>query len=425
MDLLTPTRAVENQRAVVQLHASCLRVAHLVHNARSDLLVTHNWRLGIRVGLTVDPHAGEGGEGGQDGPTNPDRDHALWRSDDLTLGGLRHKALQLGLETLRHVGEHGGTTRHDNVLEEVLADIEVAVVDSLFGELVETHHLLTIEGRLEHELRATDHLVVDSHNLAVRHLELLLLTGEVVDLLGEVLGDVAKVLLDLLGGLALGGGGEHDFGLLEDLADVVGEVATSEVDALDGMGHGVTLVDRDGVGHTITAIHDDTSGTARGVQGEHGLDVDVVATHVEGLEHDLGHALTVVLRVHRSLGEQDTAAVLIGLVVITDDHTELIVESVAPHLLHVVPVLDDTVLERVLEDEDTALLLGLLTDVVVLVGTDEGGLLLWVADHGGEGHLRGVLTGATGLHHTGTVVNDNGWLLLIFIHHVCVLVLPM
>merc|ERR1712086_347284 len=389
MDLLTPTRAVENQRAVVQLHASCLRVAHLVHNARSDLLVTHNWRLGIRVGLTVDPHAGEGGEGGQDGPTNPDRDHALWRSDDLDLGGLRHKALQLGLETLRHVGEHGGTTRHDNVLEEVLADIEVAVVDSLFGELVETHHLLTVEGRLEHELRATDHLVVDSHNLAVRHLELLLLTGEVVDLLG----DVAKVLLDLLGGLALGGGGEHDFGLLEDLADVVGEVATSEVDALDGMGHGVTLVDRDGVGHTITAIHDDTSGTARGVQGEHGLDVDVVATHVEGLEHDLGHALTVVLGVHRSLGEQDTAAVLIGLVVVTDDHTELIVESVAPHLLHVVPVLDDTVLERVLEDEDTALLLGLLTDVVVLVGPMEHRLVLGVADARGEGNLGGVLPG--------------------------------
>merc|ERR1711988_1466294 len=262
-----------------------------------------------------------------------------------------------------------------------------------------------------------DHLVVDSDHLAVGHLELLLLTGEVVDLLGEVVGHVAKVLLDLLGGLALGGGGEDNLGLLEDLADVVGKVATSEVDALDGVGHGVALVDGHGVGHTITTVHDDTGGAARGVQREHGLDVDVVPAHVEGLEHDLGHALTVVLGVHGSLGEEDTAAVLIGFVVVADHHAELVVESVAPHLLHVVPVLHDTVLEGVLEDEDTALLLGLLTDVVVLVGTDEGGLLLGVADHGGEGHLGCVLTGAASLHHTGTIVDHNGGLFVLVVHH--------
>merc|ERR1712159_846879 len=153
----------------------------------------------------------------------------------------------------------------------------------------------SFEGRLEHELRATDHLVVHGDDGTVGHLELLLLAGEVVDLISEGHGDVAKVLLDLLGGLTLSSGGEGDLGLLEDLADVVGQVATSKVDTLDGVRHGVTLVDGHGVGHTITAIHHDTSGTARGVQGEHSLDGDVEATDVEGLEHDLGHALTVVL----------------------------------------------------------------------------------------------------------------------------------
>merc|ERR1719160_2426711 len=95
---------------------------------------------------------------------------------------------------------------------------------------------------------------------------------------------LAKVLLDLLGGLTLSSGGEGGLGLLEDLADVVGQVTTSKVDTLDGVRHGVTLVDGHGVGHTITAIHHDTSGTARGVQGEHSLDGDVEATDVEGLE---------------------------------------------------------------------------------------------------------------------------------------------
>ena len=62
----------------------------------------------------------------------------------------------------------------------------------------------------------------------------------------------------------------------------------------------------------------------------------------------------------RRIGEQHTAAVPVGLVVVTDNHAKLIVEGAPPNL-HVVPVLHDTALERVLEDEDTALLLGLLT----------------------------------------------------------------
>jgi len=198
-----------------------------VNDAGSDLLVSHNRGGGIGVRLAGDPHASEGGQGGQDGASNPHGDHALRGSDDLDLGGLGHQRLELVLETLGHVGEHGGTTGHHNVAEEVLADIEVAVVDSLAGELVQTHQLLTVEGRLEHELWAPDHLVVHGDNLAIGHLELLLLTGEVVDLLGELLGHIAQVLLDLLGGLTLGGGGEDNLGLLEDLADVVGKVATS------------------------------------------------------------------------------------------------------------------------------------------------------------------------------------------------------
>merc|ERR1712146_54980 len=68
--------------------------------------------------------------------------YTLWRSNDLDLSSLRHETLDLSLETLWHVREHGGTTRHHNIAQEVLSDIEVAVVDSLLGQLVQTHHLL-------------------------------------------------------------------------------------------------------------------------------------------------------------------------------------------------------------------------------------------------------------------------------------------
>merc|ERR1719183_3085406 len=249
------------------------------------------------------------------------------------------------------------------------------------------------------------------------HLELLGLVLEVGHLGVVVLGDVAELLLHLLGSLLLGGGGEGDLGVHEDLAHPLGEVAASEVDALDGVGHGVTLVDGHGVRDTVTAVNDNTSGTAGGVERKHGLDGDVEPAHVEGLEHDLGHLLAVLLGVHGGLGEEDATAVLVIGVLLADNHAELVVEGVAPDLLHVVPVVHDTVVQGVLEEEDTALLLGLLTDVEVLLGTDKGRLALGVANDGGEGHLGGVLSGAAGLHHAGTVVDDNGGLLISFVTH--------
>ena len=41
--------------------------------------------------------------------------------------------------------------------------------------------------------------------------------------------------------------------------------------------------------------------------------------------------------------------------------TEFVVEGVVPDFLHVIPVCDNTVVDRVLEGEDTTLRLGLIT----------------------------------------------------------------
>ena len=59
------------------------------------------------------------------------------------------------------------------------------------------------------------------------------------------------------------------------------------------------------------------------------------------------------LGIERCLGEQD------GMLLWRD--TEFVVEGVVPDLLHVIPVCDDTVLDRVLEGEDTTLRLGFIT----------------------------------------------------------------
>ncbi|KFP10022.1 hypothetical protein Z169_01707, partial [Egretta garzetta] len=132
------------------------------------------------------------------------------------------------------------------------------------------------------------------------------------------------------------------------------------------VGQSITLVDGHGVGDTIPGVHNNTSGTTGGVQGQHGLDGHVHGRGVEGLKHDLGgrrgreiinqlylrHLLPVGLGVEGSLCEQH--GVLLG------SHAQLVVEGVVPDLLHVIPVGDNAVLDGVLQGEDPPLALGLV-----------------------------------------------------------------
>ena len=148
----------------------------------------------------------------------------------------------------------------------------------------------------------------------------------------------------------------------EDLDQVVGEVPAGEVDAHDGVRQRVPLVDRHGVGHPVAAVQHHPGRPPGGVEGQHGLDGDVQVGHVEGLEHDLGHALAVALRVVRGLGEQH------GVLLRRD--AELVVEGVVPDPLHVVPVRDDAVLDGVLQRQDPPLRLGLVAHVGLLLHAD-------------------------------------------------------
>ena len=199
-----------------------------------------------------------------------------------------------------------------------------------------------------------------------------------------------ELLLDVTDDLALGGRGEGVAALGQDLHQVVGQVAAGEVEAEDGVGKRVALVDGHGVGHTVARVQHDAGGTAGGVQGEHGLDGDVHGRGVEGLEHDLGHLLAVGLGVEGGLGEQD--GVLLG------GDAELVVEGVVPDLLHVVPVGHDAVLDGVLQGQDATLGLGLVADVrVLLAHADHDALVAGTANDGREDGAGGVVTGEASL----------------------------
>merc|ERR1719260_611170 len=125
------------------------------------------------------------------------------------------------------------------------------------------------------------------------------------------------------------------------------------------MREGITFINRDTMGNTISRVHDNTSGTARGIKGEDSLDGNIHGRHVEGLKHDLGHLLTVSLGVKRSLSQKD------GLFL--RSNTEFIVESVMPDLLHIIPVGDDSMLNWVLQGKDTSLGLSFISNISILL----------------------------------------------------------
>jgi len=372
-------------------------VVVLVESNCLEALAVDDAGAGLVVLLLGDPHLLEGGQGGQDGATDPDGVLALWGSDDLDLDGGWGQGGDLLLHTIGNTGVHGGATGHDDVSVQVLTDIHIALHDGVVDGLVDAAGFHSQEGRLEQGLGATETLVADGDHLSVGKLVRLLQGGgggSGGHLLLEVQGNIAQLLLDVTNDFTLSGGGERVTALGQDLHQVVGQIATSQIQTEDGMGQSITLIDGDGVGDTITGVQNDTGGTTGSVQGEHGLDGDVHGGRVEGLKHDLGHLLAVSLGVQGSLGQQN--GVLLG------GNAQLVVEGVVPDLLHIIPVGDDAVLDGVLQGEDTTLGLGLIADIrVLLAHTDHHTLVAWTTDDGGEDGTGCVITGETGLAHAG------------------------
>jgi len=357
---------------------------------------------GFVVFLLGDPHLLEGGQGSQDGSSDPDGVFTLRGSDDLDLDGGWSQGSDFLLHSVGNTWVHGGTSGHDGVGVQVLTDIDIALHDGVVDGFVDSARFHSQEGRLEEGFWATEAFVSDGDDLTVGKFIGLLEGGgggSGGHFLFEVKSDIAELLLDVTDNFPFSGGDERVTTFGQDLHEVVGKVTSSQVQTEDGVGEGITFVDGDGVRDTISRVQDDTGGTTGSVQGEDGLDSDVHGGAVEGFEHDLGHLFPVGLWVEGGLGEEDW--VFLG------GDTEFIVESVMPDLFHIVPVGDDTVFNGVLQGEDTSLALGFIADVAVLLThADHDTLMPGATDDGREDGTGSVVSGETGLAHTGSIVYD-------------------
>merc|ERR1719483_393141 len=262
--------------------------------------------------------------------------------------------------------------------------------------------LHSLEWRLEESLWATETFISNCDNLAVGKLIGLLKGGEGSSsghFLLKVKSNIAELLLDVTDNLTLSSGGERVSSLSKDLHQVVGKFKSSKIKTDNSMGKGITFIDWDTMGDTIPRVHDNTSGTAGCIQGEDSLDGDIHGGHVEGLKHDLGHLFTVSLWVKGSLSQKD------GLFL--RGNTELVVEGMVPDFLHIIPVGDDSVLNRALQSEDTSLGLSLISNISILLShTNHHTLVAGTSNNGWENSTRSIISSETSLAHARAIVNN-------------------
>lgn len=336
------------------------------------------------VVLLSDPAGLESGERGQSGCTLPDGELAIGGGDDSDLGAGGGLSQDLGLQAVGKALIHGGTTGDDDGLAELSTDVDVGLLDGLPGQVLERVAGEAVErGREEqlgdHDTGGTwdgDHTLVGHRVLRVT------LAGSTGGLLlgSIVLSDVTKFFLDILDNFHLGGRCEVVTVGLQASGGPLSDGATSDFHLLDGGVDGESFEDGDCVRDAIAGVDDETGRAAVGVQGHDGLDGDVGFWEVEFLEEALNHLLSVLLRVSGGLSHK-TANAFSGL------DSELVEESVMPHLLHVFPVVDDAVRDGVLEVKDTSLLLGLISDVeIFLADALHSTGMLGTTDDGGENH---------------------------------------
>merc|ERR1719203_2302579 len=151
--------------------------------------------------------------------------------------------------------------------------------------------------------------------------------------------------------------------------------------------------------HTVTRVHHDAGGAARRVKRKDGLDRDVHRGNIECLKHDLRHAFAVCLWVQGRLGQKHW--------VLFWCHTQLVIKSVVPNFLHVVPIGDDPMLYGVLQGKDATLALGLITHVaVLLVHANHDARHLRAADDRGKDRTRSIIASKSRFAHAAAVVHN-------------------
>mmetsp|Transcript_92971 Transcript_92971/g.161586 ORF Transcript_92971/g.161586 Transcript_92971/m.161586 type:complete len:204 (-) Transcript_92971:628-1239(-) len=192
--------------------------------------------------LTRDPPILEGAQRGQRGAPNPNGVLPLRWSKHLDLHHRWRKCHQLLGQALGDARQHRGAPGKHNVAEEFPAQVDVARLHRLEGQLVDTTELLANSPWMKESLWTAKALTAHRDNLTIRKLVRLLVLSMILrqpHFLGpllhglelgiEVLRHITEFLLDISHYLPFSSIGQGDPTLHEQPGQVLGQVSASQI----------------------------------------------------------------------------------------------------------------------------------------------------------------------------------------------------
>lgn len=139
---------------------------------------------------------------------------------------------------------------------------------------------------------------------------------------------------------------------------MLSHVSTANIDTLNSVVDGIAFEDGRAMAAAVTGIENQSGRVTARIQTQHSLLLEEDLGRAELLEEDVCRLRSIVVRVERWLSKKD--GMLLGR------HLQL-VEYVAPKLLHIIPISDDTVLDGIVQFENALELVSRLTNERVLL----------------------------------------------------------
>jgi len=355
---------------------------------------------------------------GQDGSSQ--EDHVLSSrgilNSDLELGQLslvsfgnllEVQVLDLLLQSRGKSGIHSGSSRKDNVVVEFGSGINIGLVDAIEQLLGHSHSFNVQKMGFEENLGSLKSLSSNSDDSSVGKGVRLDKNGGLIGqslLEFEIITNVAELLLDLSDCLKIGSSVEGVSSEQQKSDQVSSDISSSNVQTSGKMGKSESFVDGNDVSNTITRIDDNSSQQSLSVKGKDSLNGNVARLESILLKHDFNHLLSVLSGIHGSLSEHDLR--LLGL------DLQSLEEGVIPDVAHIVPVSDDSVIQRISDLEHGSQFGGFISnhdvlqlDVVNLFLRTEDGS----SNHRREDGMRKVGSSETALDKSSSVVTDNNF----------------
>lgn len=189
--------------------------------------------------------------------------------------------IQLSPHALTHSIEESVASSKDDVLEQVLLNVIIALLNRLVGIMLhafEVAVLLACFLRREQDLGRLEAFCAYQDFPAIGQF-VILLPG--VTVLGSLLlsfiinDDLAHFFLDVLDNLQLSVRLQTETSLLEDLPQVLGDIAAGQVNGLDSVRHCITFIDGHSVRNAVTRVQNAAGCTTVGVKRQYRLNANV------------------------------------------------------------------------------------------------------------------------------------------------------